>query len=73
MAEGGGRGRPPEITMADKNTTRWTMHELALLMKHSNEEVVRITGRTVQDVEEHRLRTNIERNCWDRFDPERAV
>jgi len=59
--------------MADKNTTRWSMHELALLMKHSNEEVVRITGRTAEDVEERRLRTNIERNCWDRFDPERAV
>lgn len=49
------------------------MHELALLMKHSNEEVVSITGRTVEDVEERRLRANIERNCWDRFDPERAV
>lgn len=49
------------------------MHDLALLMKHSNEEVVSITGRTVEDVEERRLRTNIERNCWDRFDPERAV
>ncbi len=49
------------------------MHELALLMKHSNEEVVSITGRTVEDVEERRLRANIERNYWDRFDPERAV
>ena len=49
------------------------MHELALLMKHSNEEVVSITGRTAEDVEERRLRTNIERNCWDRFDPERVL
>lgn len=49
------------------------MQELALLLKHSNEEVARLTGRAVEEVEERRLRTNIERNCWDRFDPERAV
>ncbi|WP_194206769.1 hypothetical protein [Superficieibacter sp. 1612_C1] len=59
--------------MADKNTTRWSMHELALLLKHSNEEVARLTGRAMEEVEQYRLRNNIERNCWDRFDPERAI
>lgn len=49
----------------------WTTEELALLMRHSNSEVAEITGRSVEEVGDNRLQTNIERNGWDVNDPER--
>lgn len=48
----------------------WSTEEIALLMRHSNEEVAQITGRSVEEVGDKRLAVNIERNGWDRFDPE---
>ncbi|WP_318356691.1 hypothetical protein [Enterobacter sp.] len=50
----------------------WSTQELALLLKHTNKQVVKLTGRTLVEVEERRLQANAERNCWDVFDPERA-
>lgn len=49
----------------------WSAAEIALLMRHSNAEVAEITGRSIEEVGDKRLQTNIERNGWDRFDPER--
>ncbi|WP_286934004.1 hypothetical protein [Leclercia sp. UBA5958] len=49
----------------------WTTEELALLWRHTNAEVAEITGRTIEEVGDKRLQTNIERNGWDKFDPQR--
>ena len=49
----------------------WTTEELALLWRHSNEEVSEITGRSIEEVGDRRLQANIERNGWDKSDPER--
>lgn len=51
----------------------WSIEELALLARHSNQTVAELTGRSMEDVEEHRLLRNIEINCWDKFDPECAA
>lgn len=53
------------------NMREWSAAELALLMRHSNAEVAEITGRSIEEVGDKRLQKNIERNGWDRFDPER--
>ncbi|ELW9295475.1 hypothetical protein SIO53_002897 [Enterobacter roggenkampii] len=49
----------------------WSLEELALLWRHSNSEVAAITGRSIDEVGDKRLQTNIERNGWDVSDPER--
>ena len=49
----------------------WSLEELALLRRHSNAEVAEITGRSIKEVGDKRLQTNIERNGWDVNDPER--
>ncbi len=49
----------------------WSIDELALLWRHSNKEVAEITGRSIEEVGERRLQANIERNGWDKADPER--
>lgn len=49
---------------------QWSREELALLWRHNNEEVAEITGRRVEEVGDRRLQANIERNGWDRKDPE---
>ncbi|MGV7507417.1 hypothetical protein PJN21_29435, partial [Mycobacterium kansasii] len=51
----------------------WSTEELALLMRHSNEEVAEITGRSIEEVGDKRLQVNIERNGWDKHDPERCA
>lgn len=51
----------------------WSTEELALLMRHSNEEVAEITGRSIEEVGDKRLQVNIERNGWDKRDPERCA
>lgn len=48
----------------------WSLEELALLWRHSNAEVSEITGRSIEEVGDKRLQTNIERNGWDVNDPE---
>jgi hypothetical protein len=40
----------------------WSLEELALLWRHSNAEVGEITGRSIEEVGDMRLQTNIERN-----------
>ncbi|WP_275223733.1 hypothetical protein [Citrobacter farmeri] len=50
----------------------WTKKELALLRRHTNAEVAEITGRSIEEVGDKRLQVNIERNSWNKFDPERA-
>ncbi|HGH4723929.1 TPA: hypothetical protein ACJIW3_004208 [Enterobacter hormaechei] len=50
----------------------WATEELALLWRHSNAEVSEITGRSIEEVGDKRLQTNIERNGWDVNDPERT-
>ncbi|WP_276642970.1 hypothetical protein [Siccibacter turicensis] len=52
--------------------TEWTKEELALLWRHTNAEVARMTGRSVEEVGDRRLRANYERNGWDKKDPEVA-
>ena len=49
----------------------WSTEEIALLMRHNNAEVAEITGRSIEEVGDKRLQTNIERNGWDRYNPER--
>ncbi|WP_436876392.1 hypothetical protein [Siccibacter turicensis] len=49
----------------------WSTEEIALLMRHNNAEVAKITGRSIEEVGDKRLQTNIERNGWDRYNPER--
>ena len=49
----------------------WTSEELALLWRHTNEQVSELTGRSVEEVGDMRLKANIERNGWDVNDPER--
>ena len=48
----------------------WATEELALLWRHSNAEVAEITGRSIEEVGDKRLQTNIERNGWDKHNPE---
>lgn len=48
----------------------WTKKELALLWRYTNAEVAEITGRSIEEVGDKRLKVNIERNGWDKFDPE---
>lgn len=47
----------------------WSQAELALLWRHSNEEVASLTGRSIEEVGDKRLQVNLERNGWDRKDP----
>ncbi len=49
----------------------WTTEELALLWRHSNAEVASMTGRSIEEVGDRRLKANYERNGWDKKDPER--
>lgn len=48
----------------------WSLEELALLWRHSNAEVAEITGRSIEEVGDKRLQTNIERNGLDKHNPE---
>jgi len=57
--------------MSDKQT-RWSNGELKLLLTHNNQQIAELTGRSLTEVEDRRLLANIERNCWDVLDPERA-
>lgn len=57
--------------MSDKQT-RLSVEELRLLQTHNNQQIAELTGRPLAEVEDRRLLANIERNCWDVFDPERA-
>lgn len=50
--------------------TDWPSEELALLWRHHNEQVAELTGRSIEEVGDKRLQLNIERNGWDRNDPE---
>lgn len=49
----------------------WSKNELSLLWCHTNAEVAEMTGRSIEEVGDKRLQTNIERNGWDVNDPER--
>ncbi|EJG2186268.1 hypothetical protein CRS18_RS00525 [Citrobacter freundii] len=49
----------------------WTKKELALLWRYTNAEVAEITGRSIEEVGDKRLQCNIERNGWDKHDPEK--
>ncbi|WP_313111503.1 hypothetical protein [Pseudescherichia sp.] len=57
--------------MSEKQT-RWNDEELKMLLTHSNQQIAELTGRPLAEVEDRRLLANIERNCWDVLDPERA-
>lgn len=43
-----------------------------MLLTHNNQQIAELTGRPLAEVEDRRLLANIERNCWDVLDPERA-
>ncbi|MGL0761281.1 hypothetical protein ACJO73_07340 [Citrobacter freundii] len=49
----------------------WSIEELAALMRYTNAEVAEITGRSIEEVGDKRLQCNIERNGWDKHDPEK--
>ncbi|EKQ4677554.1 hypothetical protein P5M41_002009 [Salmonella enterica subsp. enterica serovar Ruiru] len=51
----------------------WSIEELSALMRYTNAEVAEITGRSIEEVGDKRLQTNIERNGWDKFDLERTT
>lgn len=51
----------------------WTTDEMALLWRHTNEHVAELTGHSVEEVGDMRLKANIERNGWDVNDPEREA
>jgi len=55
--------------MSEKQT-RWSVEELRLLQTHNNQQIAELTGRPLVEVEDRRLLANIERNCWDVWDPE---
>lgn len=55
-----------------KKQIRWSIEELPLLQTHNNQQIAEVTGRPLVEVEDRRLLANIERNCWDVFDPEDA-
>ena len=57
--------------MSEKQA-RWSVEELNMLLTHNNQQVAEQTGRPLTEIEDRRLLANIERNCWDVFDPERA-
>lgn len=57
--------------MSEKQT-RWSDEELKMLLTHNNQQIAELTGRSLTEVEGRRLLANIERNCWDVFDPEGA-
>ncbi|WP_391487109.1 hypothetical protein [Leclercia tamurae] len=48
----------------------WSREELALLWRYNNNQVAQMTGRSIEEVGDRRLQANIERNGWDRKDPE---
>lgn len=50
----------------------WSTEELAILMRYTNAEVAEITGRSIEEVGDKRLDVNIERNGWDKHNPEAA-
>ena len=50
----------------------WSTEELAILMRYTNAEVAEITGRSIEEVVDKRLQVNIERNGWDKHNPEDA-
>lgn len=50
----------------------WSTDELAILMRYTNAEVAEITGRSIEEVGDKRLAVNIERNGWDKHNPEDA-
>lgn len=47
----------------------WTTEELALLWRYNNNQVARMTGRSIKEVGDRRLQANLERNGWDKKDP----
>lgn len=49
----------------------WTTEELALLWRYNNARVAEMTGRSVEEVGDRRLKANYERNNWPELDPER--
>lgn len=49
---------------------QWSREELALLWRYNNNQVSQMTGRSIEEVGDRRLQANIERNGWDRKDPE---
>jgi len=51
---------------------RWSDEELKMLLTRNNQQIAELTGRPLVEVEDRRLLANIERNCWDVFDPECA-
>lgn len=57
--------------MSEKQT-RWSDEELKMLLTHNNQQIADLTGRPLVEVEDRRLLANIERNCWDVFNPEDA-
>lgn len=48
----------------------WSTEELALLWRYNNNQVAQMTGRSIKEVGDKRLQANIERNGWDKKDPE---
>ncbi|MNP56555.1 hypothetical protein D3C76_1512900 [compost metagenome] len=49
---------------------QWTTEELALLWRYNNNQVAQMTGRSIKEVGDRRLQANLERNGWNKKDPE---
>jgi len=48
----------------------WSTEELALLWRYNNNQVSQMTGRSFKEVGDRRLQENLERNRWDKKNPE---
>lgn len=67
------RSKRNSLTRSGGLTMReWTACELAALIRYTNAEVAEITGRSIEEVGDKRLAVNIERNGWDKHNPEAA-
>lgn len=49
---------------------QWSREELALLWRYNNNQVAAMTGRSIKEVGDRRLQANLERNGWDKHNPE---
>lgn len=57
-----------------KIMAEWSAEELEILRHNGNNEVAAaLTGRSIKEVGDRRLQLNIERNGWDKHDPEAAT
>lgn len=48
----------------------WSTEEQKLLRRYNNNQVAAMTWRSIKEVGDRRLQVNLERNGWDKHNPE---